>query len=148
MAQGTVSSKRRARGASAIEFAFILPVMVALLWGIVSFGSIFMVQLALSGAVSDGARAAASLPQADEDEIRQLVLDTLKASGISHPTGDGIDVSFPAGNCPGGPCIRVRIEATYAELRGTPVLPAITLPFIGSMSWLPETLVAEASALR
>ncbi len=44
------------RGAVAVEFAFIMPVLFALVFGIVAFGILFSQHLALSNAAREGAR--------------------------------------------------------------------------------------------
>ena len=56
-----VSASRRAaaagdRGAAAVEFALVLPLLLLLLVGIVQFGRVFSMQIQLSGAANDGAR--------------------------------------------------------------------------------------------
>jgi Flp pilus assembly protein TadG len=51
--------RRSERGAAAVEFALILPVLLVLVLGIVEFGHAFQVQAQLSSAARDGARSAA-----------------------------------------------------------------------------------------
>jgi Flp pilus assembly protein TadG len=57
----TRSSNRR--GANAIEFALILPVLVALLTGIMDYGWLYMVRTAATSAARVGARAGAFTAQ-------------------------------------------------------------------------------------
>ena len=47
------------RGAAAVEFALILPILVLLLFGIFIFGQIFNMQISLTGAAREGARVMA-----------------------------------------------------------------------------------------
>src|SRR4051812_12811121 len=49
---------RKDDGASAVEFALVLPILVLLVFGIISFGVIFAQQLALNNGVRQGARLA------------------------------------------------------------------------------------------
>lgn len=135
---------RRQRGVSALEFAIALPVMLLLLWGVVGFASMFYVQMAFSGAAADGARLAASLPQ---EEIPQRVPESV-GHALAHLGIAASHVTIHQGVAPCTDCIVVRIDASYRELRGTPVLAPITLPLIGAMRWLPDRMVAEASVLR
>lgn len=44
------------RGAAAVEFALILPVLLLLVLGIIEFGRIYNIQISLSGAAREGAR--------------------------------------------------------------------------------------------
>lgn len=44
------------RGAVAVEFAIILPVLILLLFGIIEFGRAYNAKVALQGAVREGAR--------------------------------------------------------------------------------------------
>jgi Flp pilus assembly protein TadG len=53
----TLASRwRRERGAVAVEFALVLPILLSLVFGIIQFGFILAQQNALNGAVRTGAR--------------------------------------------------------------------------------------------
>lgn len=138
-------SLQRQRGVSALEFAIALPVMLLLLWGVVSFASLFYVQMAFSGAVTDGARLAATLPTDEvETQVKTSVHRALARFGLE-------ETAVTVGNddeCDASPCIRVSVTAQYDELRGIPVLAAISLPLVGTFNWMPDHIVAEASVLR
>ena len=53
---------RGTRGAAAVEFALVVPVLLTLVCAIIDFGRLFFVSASLTAAVRDGARAAAVLP--------------------------------------------------------------------------------------
>ena len=53
---------RTERGASAVEFALVIPLLAMLLIGIVSVGLVYNHKLALANAVREGARIGATLP--------------------------------------------------------------------------------------
>lgn len=53
---------RRERGAAAVEFAIVLPVLFLVIAGIVDFGRAFFTQIQLANAAREGARAAVVLP--------------------------------------------------------------------------------------
>ena len=49
-------SRRRDRGAAAVEFALILPVLLLLVGGVVDFGRVFFTHITLSHAAREGVR--------------------------------------------------------------------------------------------
>ena len=51
--------RSRDRGASAVEFALVVPLLIALMLGILAFGHAFHVQSVLSNAARDGVRVVA-----------------------------------------------------------------------------------------
>ena len=53
---------RTERGASAVEFAIVLPVLFLVIAGIVDFGRFFFTQIQVTNASREGARAAVVLP--------------------------------------------------------------------------------------
>lgn len=63
------------RGAAAVEFALILPVLLLLVLGIINFGYVFGQKLALNQAVREGARKAVVSTSADLPAIRTFVRD-------------------------------------------------------------------------
>jgi Flp pilus assembly protein TadG len=63
---------RDERGASAVEFAFVVPLLLILVLGIVEFGHAFQVQGTLSAAAREGVRVMAlqNDPAAARDAVR------------------------------------------------------------------------------
>jgi Flp pilus assembly pilin Flp len=57
---------RREGGASAVEFAFVLPVFLALVFGIIYFGFAFNTKLTVTQAAREAARLGATLPLDDD----------------------------------------------------------------------------------
>lgn len=55
----TKGSRKLQRGAAALEFAIVLPVLVLLLLGIIDFGIVMGAQTQISNAAREGARAGA-----------------------------------------------------------------------------------------
>jgi hypothetical protein len=68
--------RRRQRGATAIEFAFVLPIMFVLFYGALTYGLIFLMRMSLQHAAEDGARAALRYP----DETCEQALGRLCTS--------------------------------------------------------------------
>ncbi len=84
------------RGAAAVEFAIVLPVLVLLVFGIIQWSIYFNRLQGLQAAAREGARVAA-LPQSTQSDIRAKVtsaLDGVLPSGTT-PT---ITVSPSSGN--------------------------------------------------
>lgn len=55
----TIFNLKSRRGTASVEFALVLPLLLALLFGIIEFGFIFKDQLSLQQAAREGARVAA-----------------------------------------------------------------------------------------
>jgi Flp pilus assembly pilin Flp len=60
--------RRDESGANAVEFALLLPVLIILLFGVISVGLLYNQQLSLTQAAREGARFAATLPDAPVGE--------------------------------------------------------------------------------
>jgi Flp pilus assembly pilin Flp len=158
------------RGAAAVEFALVFPVIFLLLYGLISFGAILYTQLAVSRAVSDGARAAALLPIPLDEEVRDYelvrtqVIESLANSAIAPPASNAsfalrrawleshvrARISIQEAECAstgGGTCATISLSFPYSDGDGTRLLPAINVPGIGGTeSWLPDALVSAAIA--
>jgi Flp pilus assembly protein TadG len=66
------------RGASVVEFAIILPILILLLFGIIEFSVLFYDKAVITNASREGARAGIVYNYPDpvtEGEIQQVVLD-------------------------------------------------------------------------
>ncbi len=107
---------RSERGASAVEFALIVPVLVLLVLGIVEFGRGFQVQGTLSAAAREGVRLMAL--QNDPVAARAAVRSV--ASSLDPTITDAQIVITPA-SCPqgtGSTLVRLRIDYDMPFLTG------------------------------
>ena len=88
---------RDERGASAVEFGLIVPILIVLVLGIIEFGHAFQVQGTLSAAAREGARAMAL--RNDQGQAKDAVRE---AAAALNPdiTNDQISISPAA--CPTG----------------------------------------------
>ena len=101
---------RDQRGASAVEFALIVPLLILLVVGIAEFGRAFQVQSTLSAAAREGVRTMAL--QNDPGQARAMVRSV--ASSLNPALTDGQITISPAG-CPAtySPGAAVTLTITY-----------------------------------
>ena len=99
---------RGERGASAVEFALIVPLLIVLVLGIAEFGRAFQVQGTLSAAAREGVRVMAL--QNDPAAARTAVRN---ATSSLRPAVTTAQIAIPA-TCPatGGPT-NVRVTISY-----------------------------------
>lgn len=107
------SKLRNEKGASAVEFALVLPIFVMLVFGIFQFGIAFNNWIAITHAAREGARLAA-VGQYTEQKVRDsapsVAIQSITVSGqggsIGNPvtvivTGNVLNINIPfAGNWP------------------------------------------------
>jgi Flp pilus assembly protein TadG len=117
------------RGASAVEFAIIAPVLFVIVMGIIGFGVGFMELQTARGAVREGARAAAVV---DADRVgrtaSQVQTITVQASAGLIPNGSQVSVT----TCPnGGGQAIVRYDTSQAN-DGSGI--TVNIPFLPPIS--------------
>lgn len=138
------------RGAAALEFALILPILVVLVFGIIAFGYMLSFRQALSQAAAEGGRAAAVKPAgtASGDRLtaaRAAVNDALDAYGVECTSGGGLThaggasgtCTIAIGACSSGPagaeCAKVTLDYPYSD--------NALIPGLGINAILPDDLV-------
>jgi Flp pilus assembly protein TadG len=106
-----VRCKRDERGAAAVEFAILLPLLLLLVFGIVEFSILYNHKQGLHAAAREGARVAA-LPTSSTSDIEDRVRDALEGV-LDDPSAATITVT--PSNCdskPSGTAIKVNVAAT------------------------------------
>ncbi len=93
---GRWGRRREDRGAAAVEFALILPVLLLLVLGIINFGYVFGQKLALNQAVREGARNAVVSTSADESAVETFVRDSTGGL-IGDPTDVAVATALQSG---------------------------------------------------
>jgi len=86
------------RGASAVEFAIAVPVLLVLIIGIIQLGILFMANAGLQQAVEEGARYATIYPNPNDSAIiarvndKRFGLDAANVTGpsVTHGTSNGV----------------------------------------------------------
>jgi Flp pilus assembly protein TadG len=88
---------RAERGASAVEFAIVLPVLFLVVAGIVDFGRYFFFEIQLANAAREGARVAIAYPSPPDPSASINARVMAAASGVP-----GATVVTPIATCSSG----------------------------------------------
>ena len=115
------------RGAAAVEFAIVAPLFFLLVFGMIEFGRMVMVQQVITNGSREGARIAV-LDGATTDEVRTAVSTYLQSSAVA---GASVTIS------PDPPS-----SAGYGE----PVAVTVSVPF-SQVSWLPSPMFLAGSTM-
>ncbi|WP_170180355.1 TadE/TadG family type IV pilus assembly protein [Desulfoglaeba alkanexedens] len=119
MIKGTKVGNKAEKGAAAVEFAIILPILIMLLFGIFQFGIAFNNYIAITHAAREGARLAAVDPL-NPDDLKEIIIQ--RAYPVPLKEGD-ITIRTPEGTEVGQP---VEVEISYDI--------TIEIPLVGSWS--------------
>ncbi|RCX29776.1 TadE/TadG family type IV pilus assembly protein [Thioalbus denitrificans] len=140
-------SRSGERGAALIEFAFAFPLLFLLVYSLLAYGILFTLQQSMTLAAEEGARAAIAVDPDYPDyalqvQTRARTTAMNRLAWLPETYRDvlsaNIVVVIDAGNVA---TLRVR----YPDYAGNPIIPAITLPGLGSVPPYPADLRAEAS---
>ena len=114
------SYRKKRKGAAVVEFAIVAPVFFLMIFGMIEYGRMVMVQQVLTNASREGARQAV-LDGSTTTQVSTVVTDYLSSSSI---TGATVTVTpDPPGN------------AAF----GDPVTVTVSVPF-SQVSWLPSPM--------
>ncbi|HQF02856.1 MAG TPA: TadE/TadG family type IV pilus assembly protein [Phycicoccus sp.] len=121
--------RTRERGAAAVEFALILPILLVLIGGIVDFGRAFFAQVVITNAAREGARAA-------------VVGADASARAAAAASGLPSAPAVTAGSCPstGSAQVTVTVVTPFDWILLGPALSLIPGPEL-----LPDQLTASAT---
>jgi Flp pilus assembly protein TadG len=127
----------RDRGATAVEFALLLPVLLLLVFGLIDFGRALNAQITLTQAAREGARLAALGGQLSAVVSRTQTA----ATGLSSSQVSVTVTACPSGGSAGGSPADATVQASYPFSFVTP-LGAIAKLFGGSGPGSSMTLTA------
>lgn len=126
--------RRQRRGAAAVEFALVAPVLFLLVFGMIEFGRLVMVQQILTNASREGARLA--------------VLDDVTVSDVSTTVS-----TYLTGASVSGATTSVSPDPLSTAAYGDAVTVTVSVPF-SQVSWLPTpqflsgTTLSAATTMR
>jgi len=118
-------SKQRSseRGAAAVEFALILPVLLLMVLGMLEFSRAYNTQISLSGAAREGARV-----MAIHDDADMAVEAAIAAAPSVNPAVTSGDITIAPASCTAGQQIEFSIDYDLPLMTG---FFGVTLPISG-----------------
>ncbi|QCO99362.1 pilus assembly protein [Arthrobacter sp. 24S4-2] len=108
-----MKSKRKERGAVAVEMAIVLPLLLVILIGIIEFGRVLNVQVSLSQAAREGARYAAI-----HYDDASLNVSGAALGGAPSLSGLAVTVTDNASSCSPGGSVKVTTKVTMRSMTG------------------------------
>ena len=103
------------QGASAVEFALVLPILLVLVFGIVDFGRAFNAWIELSGAAREGARY--MVVHNDAAAAKTIAVDHASSLGLTTA-----DVTVTPATCTSGGSVTATVVYHFSMV--TPLIPA------------------------
>jgi Flp pilus assembly protein TadG len=122
------SGRPRRRGAAIAEFAVVVPILILLVFGMLEFSRVMMVQEILVNAAREGCRKA-TLPGSTSDNVNTVVSTYLTNSGISGAPNPTINPTDPS-----------------TANAGDPITVTVSVPF-NNVSWLPVPMFLGGKTL-
>lgn len=150
--QARLTGKRashRQRGGAMVEFAFVFPILFLLIYGVIVYSYLFVLQSSMNFAAQEGAEAAIAVVtdrDINPNYETQVIQEAQKAAtaALSWLPEDTqkprlkVQVPPPAGDL-------VTVTVTFNVTQGTSLFPQLTLPFVGTVPPMPDQIVAQAT---
>lgn len=127
----TKGSTRRERGASAVEFALLLPLVLLLIGGMVDFGRAFFTEVTLTNAAREGARSA--------------MYGNVPGARAGQAAGSVPGATVSVDTCAKGATTGVVKVTVQAPFQWVILGPAMSLVTLGGGGPLPDHLSGEAT---
>ena len=125
-----MSRRASDRGAAAVEFALVLPLLLLLTLGIIAFGHAFHIQSVLDNAARDAVRILALQDDGAEAAAEATAIASA-ATSVDLEDADADIAIAPAGGCDAGQNARVTITLDDFQLLGG--IGSLTLTGTGTM---------------
>jgi len=123
------SYRRNRRATAAVEFAVVAPLFFLMIFGMVEYGRMVMVQQVITNASREGARLAV-LDGANFEEIKSRVNDYLDSASI-----DGVNAH-----------VTVEPDPPTSAGFGEPITVSVSIAF-SKVSWLPSPMYLGGKTL-
>lgn len=139
-AHDRIAVKRRAghdAGASAIEFVFVLPLLVGMFYAVFTYGYVFVLKQALNYASEEAARAAVAVVDGGSDLTKQAAVATASVQQAMPVGFPPVTTSVATPSVSGPYRVQVTVTMPIATL-----FPVWDLPLIGKVPKLPDQLQA------
>lgn len=134
MGRLSARARRTDRGAAAVEFALVLPILAALVFGIINFGYVLTIRQAASQAADEGARAAAVAQSDPSTKGMDAIQSALGEQNLACTSGGCSVKTSPCTNDSTATC-----AVAVVSVNAAPLIP-------GFGFGLPNTLTYSASA--
>ncbi len=146
--------KTAQRGASAVEFAFVFPVLFLLVYGVIVYSYVYVLQQAITYSAQQSAEAAVAVNPMPQDTLNTRIETRVRAVAVSSlnwlpsdqrarvigATGEKVLVVFETIDTEQS-VVKVTLQFTVTGL-----FPSLTLPLVGAIPPLPSQLRAQAVA--
>jgi Flp pilus assembly protein TadG len=120
--------RKKRKGAAAVEFALVAPVFVLLVFGMIEYGRMVMVQQVITNASREGARRA--------------VLDGVTASDVSNTV-----TTYLTNGAVSGATVTMNPANPSSAASGDPVTVTVSVPYT-AVSWLPSPFFLGGATLN
>jgi len=146
---------RAQRGASAVEFAFVFPILFLLVYGVIVYSYVYVIQQSITYSAQQSAEAAVAVTPVNDNaayeaKIRTRVhavalqsLNWLPANQLARLRGEDGNVGTVAFETIDTDQSVVRVTLDF-QVPG--LFPTLTLPLVGNIPPLPQRLRAQAIA--
>jgi Flp pilus assembly protein TadG len=118
----------RRTGATVVEFAVVVPILLMLIAGIIEFGRTIMVEQIMTNASREGTRKA-TLPGATASDVKAVVKNYGSAAGITVNDDEIVITPTDPSSAATGDQVSVEIKLAYSRV-----------------SWLPTTWFLSSTA--
>ncbi|MES2885084.1 MAG: TadE family protein [Pseudomonadota bacterium] len=149
-----VQGRSTQRGASAVEFAFVFPILFLLVYGVIVYSYVYVIQQSITYTAQQSAEAAVAVNPSPEGTLNARIEQRVRAVAVQSlnwlPTDQRTRVTGAAGEK-----VQIAFETIDSDqsvvrvtlLFDVPGLfPALTFPLVGNIPPLPNQLRAQAIA--